>query len=140
MNAIGKQQFSQCDLSCCVIVESPILVLYVNLGFCVPLFIQRSLWFVSVRYICQPNAEEEEIDEEIENGKHCRCRKQKIEKSRRSQEKGEKPQGYLPTLEAKVNNFFKKKKRENEPISNVDLKRKYVLMKKKKGRKERRRR
>lgn len=111
MNAIGKKQFSQCDLSCCVIVESPILVLYVNLGFCVPLFIQRSLWFVSVRYICQPNAEEEEIDEEIENGKHCRCRKQKIEKSRRSQEKGEKPQGYLPTLEAKVNNFFKKKKK-----------------------------
>ena len=72
--------------------------------------------------------------------KHCRCSKQKIEKSRRSQEKGEKPQGYLPTLEAKVNHFFKKKKRENEPISNVDLKRKYVLMKKKKGRKERRRR
>ena len=43
--------------------------------------------------------------------KHCRCSKQKIEKSRRSQEKGEKPQGYLPTLEAKVNHFFKEKKK-----------------------------
>lgn len=94
------------------------------------------------------------MNDEIENGKienivvgGKKKRKKNSDEGRR--EKGEKPQGYLPTLEAKVKIILKRrekreKKRENEPISNLDLKRKYVLMKKnkkeEKGRKERRRR